>query len=179
MTIADIDKLTKDYADARQRLAGTVVDLEDKIESLKRQYLPGIKVQVAIAAEKKLALKNAIEDSKSQFQKPRTIIMHGIKVGFQKGKGKIEWEKDAEARIVLLIEKHFPDMTELLIKTTKKPKKKALGGLSVADLKKLGIQVEATGDSIVIEPTDSNIEKLVDRLLKEKTEETGEDEEAA
>ena len=176
-TLNEIERLTKEFADARSRLAGTVQDLEDKIESLKRQYLPGIKVQVAIAAEAKLALKNAIEESKGLFEKPRTIIMHGIKIGFKKGRGKIEWDKDATARIVALIEKHFPDMAEVLIKTVKKPQKKALGGLSVADLKKLGLTVDDTGDAVVIEPTDSNIEKLVDKLLKEKDEE-GEEEAA-
>ena len=176
-TLIEIEKLTKEFADARGRLAGTVQDLEDKIETLKRQYLPGIKVQVAIAAENKLALKNAIEESKDLFQKPRTIIMHGIKVGLQKGNGKIEWDKDTTPRIVALIEKHFPDLAEVLIKTVKKPQKKALSGLSVADLKKLGLTGEDTGDAVVVEPTDSNIEKLVDKLLKEKDEE-GEEEAA-
>ena len=174
-TLEEIEVMARSFADARSRLAGTVQDLEDKIEALKRQYLPGIKVQVALAAEKKLALKNAIEENKGLFQKPRTVIMHGIKVGLQKGQGKIEWAKDATARIVSLIRKHFPDQVETLIKVKETPVKDALANMSVADLKKLGITVQDAGDAVVIKPADSEVEKLVDKLLKERDEEASEE----
>lgn len=171
-TMEKIEKLTRNYADARERLAETVQSLEDKIEAIKRQYLPGIKIQVGIASQEKADLKAAIEDSKELFVKPRTIIISGVKVGLEKGKGKIDW--DDNDTVVRLIEKHFSDQAEVLIQTKKKPVKKALANLSAAELKKLGIQVEDTGDQVVIKPTDSQIEKLVDKLLKEKDEETEE-----
>ena len=173
-TLGEIEKLTKDYADAREKLSKTVRTLEDRIARLKRRYLPGIKAQVGATAAKKLDLKNAIEESPGLFVKPRTIIFHGIKVGLQKGTGKIEYDKSEIERIVRLIEKHFPDQADLLIHTKKTPIKKALGNLTVAELKKLGVFVEDTDDAIVIKPTDSEIEKIVDRLLKEKDDETEE-----
>lgn len=175
MTLGEIEKLTKDYADARDSLSSTVRALEEKIEAIKNQYLPGIKRQVGIAAERRLNLKNAIEDSKDLFRRPRTVIFHGIKVGLQKGKGKIEFDKNETERIVKLIEKHFPERAEDFIETKKTPIKKALNRLTVQELKKLGIEVEETNDAVVIKPTDSQIEKLVDRLLKEKDEESEEE----
>jgi hypothetical protein len=175
VTMEKIEKLTGDTADARERLAETVRTLEDKMEALKRQYLPGIKVQVGIAAQEKADLEAAIKDSKELFKRPRTVIISGIRVGLAKGKGKIEIEKGAADHIVALIEKYFPEQAEILIKTKKTPVKSALDGLSASELKKLGIQVEDTGDQVVIKPTDSQIEKLVDKLLKEKDEETEED----
>jgi hypothetical protein len=177
-TLGEIETLTKEYADARQRLADTVRTLEDKIETLKRQYLPGIRMQVAIAAAKKLDLTNAIEDSRTLFVRPRSVIFHGIKVGLQKGKGKIEYDKADNDRIVKLIEKHFPEKADILIDIRKTPVKKALGDLAAADLKKLGIKVDDTGDIIVIKPTDSQIEKLVEALLKEKDNEESAEEAA-
>jgi len=168
-TLSEIERSTKAYADARDKLAATLKKLEDQIEALKRQYMPGIKVQVGIAKEMEAHLKAELEDSKALFVKPRTIIMHGIKVGFEKGKGKIEIADNDQ--VVKLIEKHFPDQVDVLIKTTKKPVKKALANLTVAELKKLGITVEDTGDVVVIKPVDSLVEKLVDKLLKEKKEE--------
>lgn len=164
-TLAEIEKLTKDYADARNKLVDTVTTLNDKIESLKRQYLPGIKAQVSIAKERKLLLSNAVEDSPSIFVKPRTIIFHGIKVGFEKGKGKIEWSDDDQ--VIRLIEKHFPEQVDILIQTKKKPLKKALAQLSVAELKRLGVTVEETGDIVVIKPVDSDVDKFVEALLKD------------
>ena len=174
-TLAEIEKLTKDYADARERLSKTVRTLEDRIARLKRRYLPGIKAQVGVTAARKLDLKNAIEGSAVLFVRPRTIIFHGIKVGLQKGSGKIEYDKSEIDRIVRLIEKHFPEQAEVLIQTKKAPIKKALANLSGAELKRLGIEIDDSTDAVVIKPTDSEIEKVVDRLLKEKDDEAAED----
>jgi hypothetical protein len=124
-----------------------------------------MKIQVSIAKEKKLILSNAIEESPDLFIKPRTIIFHGIKIGLEKGKGKIEWSDDDQ--VVRLIEKNFPEQVDILIQTKKKPLKKALANLSVQDLKKLGITVEDIGDIVVIRPVDSDVDKLVEALLKE------------
>ncbi len=174
-TLTDIEKGAKEYADSRDRLGATLKDLNDKIENLKRQYLPGIKLQVRIAAEKKLSLKNMIEAARNLFTKPRTVIIHGVKVGLKKSKGKIVWPKEKTEAIVKLIEKHFPDKADILVVTTKKPDKKALARLTAADLKKLGIEVNDTGDAAVIEPTDSDVEKWMDRLLKEKEQDAEEE----
>jgi hypothetical protein len=173
MKMEGIEQLTKEYADARERLSGTVDALQGRMEALKRQYLPAIKVQVRKAKERQDALKTGIEKSAVLFKRPRTVIMHGISVGFEKGKGKIEWE-DA-GMVVRLIEKHFPEQAEVLIKTTKNPLKKALSTLSAVELKKIGITVEETGDVVVIRPVDSEVDKIVAALLKDDSEEdTGE-----
>ncbi len=172
-TLGQIEQLTKEYADARGRLCKTMRDLHDTIESLKRQYLPGIKLQVSIAKEKKDCLKAAIEDSPALFEKPRTIIITGIKVGFEKGRGKIEWASDEV--VVRLIKKHFPEQADILIKTTEKPLKKPLARLSVAELKRIGVTVEETGDVVYIKPVDSEVDKLVEALLEEDEKRTEED----
>jgi hypothetical protein len=107
MTLTELETKTKAYADSRDRLAETLQKLDDQIESLKRQYLPGIKVQVRIAKEHEGDLRSAIEDSKSLFVKPRTVIMWGVKIGFGKAKGKIEFT-DAD-QVVRLIENTSPN----------------------------------------------------------------------
>lgn len=169
MTIEHIERLTKDYADARDRLATTVETLERRMEGIRRQYLPAIKVQVRKAKERQAALHEAIKESPELFRRPRTVIMHGIRVGFEKGKGKIEWE-DPET-VVRLIKRHFPkEQVEVLIKTTEKPLKKALSVLSVGELKRIGVTVEETGDVVVIRPVDSEVDKIVAALLKDEDE---------
>jgi hypothetical protein len=172
-TLGEIEKLTKDYADSRDRLCGTVRELEQKMGSTKRQYLPGIRTQVRIAKEKKANLEAALQDSGNLFVKPRTIIIAGIKIGFEKARGIISWTDDAA--VVRLIRKHFPEAADVLIKTMEKPLKKALAGLSVADLKRIGVIVSETGDVVVIKPTDSEVDKLVEALLEESSESQTED----
>lgn len=165
MDLTGIEKLTKEYAEARRVLGDRVQHLTDEIETAKKRLLPGIKRAVENASEKKAALSAAVMQSPELFARPRTIVLSGIKVGLEKGKGIIEWDDDAQ--VVKLIEKHFSEQADVLIKTTKKPLKKPLSQLTVAELKKLGIVVEETGDQVVIKGTDSDVDKLVKALLKE------------
>jgi hypothetical protein len=164
-TLGEIDTMAKEFSDARQRLKDTMQDLEDRQETVLRQFLPGIKRQVSIVEEKEEALKAAIGDSPKLFGKPRTVIMHGVRCGFRKGNGKLEWEDDDQ--VVKLIKKHHADMVDLLVRTREKPVESALKQLDAADLMKLGVTVEGTGDVVVAQPTDSRIEKQVKKLLQE------------
>lgn len=167
-TLADVESRTKRYADARSVLAGYVQELNAEIELLKRAALPRIKELVARAAQREAELKSLIESNPALFEKPRTQTFHGIKVGFRKGTGGIDWEDDEH--VCKLIRKHFTkDEADLLIKTVERPIAKALTDLDVATLKKLGCTVEATGDVVVIKATDSEIEKAVNALLKGAT----------
>jgi len=164
-TLGDIERLTKAFADGRGQLADRVRTLEHEITAIKRRRLQGIKNTVNAVLELQSSLKAALEDSRDLFVKPRTMIFHGVKIGFQKGKGKISWADDAQ--VVKLIRKHLPDQADVLVKTTEKPVKDALQQLSAADLKRIGVLVEETGDQVVIKSTDSEIDKFVDTLLKE------------
>jgi hypothetical protein len=165
-TLGEIERLARDYADARARLGETVQDLGDKQEALRRQYLPGIKRQVGIAKERRARLVAAIEDNPELFERPRTIIVHGIKIGLRKAKGIVEWA--SEETVIKLIKKCLPNQADLLIKTTEKLLKKPLQQLPGADLKKIGVTVRGAEDEPVIEPVDSEVDKLVEKLLKDE-----------
>lgn len=162
-TLADIEQHTRRYADARDLLASRVQALQDDIEAAKRRKLSGIKKAVAAAAEARDKLQSAIEASPELFQKPRTLVIAGVRVGYTKGAGKLSF--DDPARVGALIRRHYPDQAEALIKVTETPIRKALGNLSVAELKRIGVTVEETGDQVVIKPTDSEVDKLVGALL--------------
>lgn len=173
MTLIEIEAHTKTFADVRAELADVVGALNDEIERARRKRLADIKRLVARCADKHAALKAAIEAAPDLFEKPRTHVFHGIKVGFRKGSGSVDWEDDDQ--VVRLIEKHFPEQLDLLVKTTKKPIKNGLLQLSVAELKKIGCTAEETGDVVVIKPTDSEVDKVVNALLKDATDEAAEE----
>lgn len=170
-TLNDIELRAKRYADARASLAAIVSDLTAGIEALKRQALPEIKRAVARASEHYDALHGLVESTPELFARPRTVTLHGVRVGYAKGKGGIAWD-DPDA-VVAAIQKHLPEQAEALIRWTGKPLKEAINQLDVATLKKIGCRVVGTGDQIVIKPVDGEVDKLVDALLKDATE-TGE-----
>lgn len=168
-TLVDIELRAKRYAEAREHLAGIVAALNAGIEALKRDHMKRLKKAVADAAERHDALKALIEETPDLFVKPRTVVFHGIKLGYQKGKGKIEWD-DAD-QVVRLIKKYFPAQADVLVATSERPAREALAQLTAVELKKLGISVTDGGDAVFIRPADSAVDKMVDALLKDATEE--------
>lgn len=169
ITLVTIENASKIYADRHNDLADMVTTLNDELAAIKRRFLPMIKKRVNEAAEAKARLEAFVDHGRHLFESPRTLILHGIKVGLRKGTGGIDWDDDA--RVVALIKKNFTkSQADLLIKTTEKPIKKALEDLDLPLLKAIGVRVEQTGDAIVIKPVDSDVDKLVTALLKDATE---------
>jgi hypothetical protein len=109
--------------------------------------------------------------------RPRSAVFHGLKVGYAKGTGKLEITDPAT--VVKLVRKHFPEQFDLLVKTKETPIKKTLQELPAADLKKLGITIQDTGDVVFIKDATDSVDKLVAALIKGEEEEAEEAEEAA
>ncbi|HOC56633.1 MAG TPA: hypothetical protein PKI20_13505 [Verrucomicrobiota bacterium] len=169
ISLATIEQAAKQFAADHTALAELVTGLNQAVEDLKRNSIPAIKRRVARAAESRAALAELVDQARHLFVQPRTVIFHGMKVGLQKGRGGIEW--DDEAKVIQLIQKHFSAaQAELLIKTTRKPIKKAIEDLDIADLKKIGCRIVETGDAVIINPVDSQVDKLVNALLKDAAE---------
>ncbi len=161
----EIDALAKKYASERAIVAHRVDVLEKRREELNNSLLPGIKTAYVAASGAQAALIGAIQRNADLFVKPRTITLHGIKVGFQKGKGSIDWIDDE--KLAEKIRDMLPEQFAVLVKTSNKPIKKALQSLDVKTLRKLGCTVEETGDYVFVKAADSDVDKLIARVLKE------------
>jgi len=168
ITLSSLEITAKSYAESHRELEEIVSDLNDKINKLKREALPRIKKAVVNTNAWLIVLREKIVDAPELFVKPRTFVFHGVKVGYEKGKDKVDYE-DAD-KVIALIEKHFLDQAEILINVKKTPNKTALKELSVADLKRIGCTLEEPGDLIVIKLVDSEVDKIVNALLKEAAE---------
>ena len=167
-TMNEIEKLAQAFAATREILAGRVSELEQELELVRKRHMAGIKRCINIAADQSSRIRSMVEESRELFGRPKTVVLYGIKVGFAKGKGKLDWEDDDT--VVRLIERHFPDQAEVLIKTTKKPRKDGLNGLTVAELRKIGVTAEDTGDVVVVRAVDTDVDRIVKALLKDQEE---------
>ncbi|MBZ0250880.1 MAG: host-nuclease inhibitor Gam family protein [Burkholderiales bacterium] len=165
-TMAQIEEATKRYAAARGTLADICGAFNQDLAQAKSKYLGRLKKAVALAKEREAELTVMIEESGELFVRPKTVVFHGVKVGFQKAKGKLEFD-DAD-QVLKLIRKHFPEQADVLINTREVPAKEALAQLSAAELKRLGITVVESGDQIVIKDTTSEVDKMVEALLKDE-----------
>lgn len=161
--MAAIEELTRDYSAARDRLVTALGELEADLTRLKSRRLRKIKHLVAEVDRSREDLAVKLTTSPELFAKRRTRIFHRVRVGWEKRPGKVTWQD--EALVVRLIRKCFPEQVKTLLKETAKPVKKALQGLSVKELKRIGVAVAETGERIVIRPAASEMEKTVEALL--------------
>jgi hypothetical protein len=167
--LQEIEKLAQQYAKVRGNLGDLVNDMQTRIAAVKANYITGIRNCVAAAKSSEADLRAAVSDFPQLFDKPRTRTFHGIKVGYQKAKGSVTWSD--ESAVIERIRKLLPAaQAELLIRAEEKVHKPGVYDLSVADLKRLGIEITDAGDVIVIKDTTSEVDKLVDALLKEDVE---------
>lgn len=176
MSIETIEALARQHAVARTLLTERVKACRDEMNAIKTRKLPGIKSAVAGLQETHSALHEAIDAERGLFDKPKTRVLHGIKCGLQKAKGKLSFA-NAEG-VIKLIKKHFTDQAEVLINTKETLVKKALQNLPAVDLKKIGCTISDTSDEVFIASTDGEIDKLVDALLNGDAQPDAEDEAA-
>ena len=162
-TLALIEKRARTYADLRGELTTVISELNEKIDALTREKLPLLKKLAARVAAQHAELENAITAVPHLFQKPRTLVFHGVKCGFRKSEGRIEFD-DPE----LVVKKIYQifDAPESFLRITTQPNKEALATLSGADLKRLGCRIADTTDIVIVKPEDSDIEKKINVLLK-------------
>jgi hypothetical protein len=173
MSLADIETRAKAYAQARQVLTERVQAMRMGIDAVQRDHLPGIKRALNKVAEVDSELRPLILQAPECFIKPKTVVLHGTQLGFEKGKGKLTFDKPA--KVVERIEKLMPLQVPTLIHTEKKPNKQALIKLPAGDLKKLGCTVSGTGEQVVVRPVDAEVDKMVAALLKSATGEANEE----
>ncbi|MCI0450506.1 MAG: hypothetical protein L0Y79_12125 [Chlorobi bacterium] len=162
----EIETLTKEFSEASDSLTLLKKELGSEIETAKSKYFKKIKDLAEVVVLKKSELEQAIISGRHLFIKPKTLVISGVKVGFQKTKDKIVW--DDEEHVAYLIEKVMGKGTaEMLVKTEKKPIKESLMKLGEDELSKIACRIEKGEDKVVIKTVDSEIDKFVNSLMKE------------
>jgi len=165
LTMVDIEQLTRQFARHQGRLRLLVERLQGAVNVSKRHAMGDIRKAVDDVRNSRAELHLALDLSPSLFERPRTVVIDGIKVGYQKQKGTLAFD-DAE-KVCQLIRKHFPDMADALIASTHRPVKDALAALPVSDLRRIAVTLTDDTDTVVIKDTSGDIDKLVDALLQE------------
>lgn len=168
-TMQEIEIKTKEHAAARLALTNHVTLLNAEIEAVKQKRMKKLRESVTLAVETGDALLAMVKESPELFVKPKSAILHGIKLGFKKEKGKITFAD--EGQVIKLIRKHLPKLAATLIITTEKPSKEAMNGLDAKMLKQIGVTVTSDSDVAFITDPASDVDKIVTALLKGASEE--------
>jgi hypothetical protein len=178
-TMQDIEKQTREFAKAKRELNDIMAEIATETEVLKKKYLPRIRSVMNQVTARHGDLYREIAENPALFDKPRTQTFDGVRVGLSKGKGTLQIE-DPELTIKL-IRKHLAEQADILIRSFEEPAKAAIKKLDEALMKKIGCSIEGKEDRVLIEETDTQINKILGSLLKFQVEELSEEyrEEAA
>lgn len=168
-TMQEIEIKSKAHAAARLALTNHVTLLNSEIEAIKQKRLKKLRELVIVATSTGDDLLALVSDAPKLFVKPKSVTLHGIKLGFKKERGKISF--DDGDQVVKLIRKHLPELVDVLIITEEKPSKEAMSNLDVAQIKKIGVTVTSDSDVAFITEPSSDVDKIVNALLKGVSEE--------
>lgn len=161
--IAIIEPLCQVYEREASALESLVADLESDLEAIRAKHLRPLKRQVAAVAGREAALIAAVEANPDLFVKPRTMVLHGVKVGYSVSPGRVEFD-DAES-VMKAIRRLRAEDEDVLIRTKEEPNKDALRSLAAPDLAKLGCRIDGAGNVVVVKRVAGDVEKMVSKLL--------------
>lgn len=163
-TISEIESLAKSLADARQELADRLQRIKDEQDTVKRRYLQGVKNSVERVRAVHAELHTMLSDAQALFEKPKTRVIHGLRLGWMKQRGKVEF--DDPALVIAALRKLLgEDEAAQYIQTKESPIKDRLSELPAKDLKRCHVSITDDTESVVIKSAGGEIDKLIDALL--------------
>lgn len=162
--LGSIERLCAELDQSASELESLTANLQADLEEVKAKHLRGLKRQASVVARAEAALVSAVESAPALFERPRTITIHGVRVGFSVSKGKLEW--DDEDSVIAAIRKHRKDDVEVLLQTSVAPRKDALRALPAGDLAKLGCRIVDAGDQVLVKRVAGDVEQLIAKLTE-------------
>lgn len=167
ITLGTIETACQRYDAAANALDDMIAALEADLDDVRRKHLKALKAQAAIVAAREAELRSAVETKPALFEKPRTLILHGVKVGLTESKGKLTWDME-DHELVDLLKRRFKadDAWKDFIIERLSPSKEALRTLDEETLAKLGCRIEGAGDQVIVKRTAGDVEKLMDKLIE-------------
>ena len=163
--LSDIERAARDFSAKSKTLRNYHEQLNNEIDAVKSKYLEDIKAASIEAGESYQMLLTLINDASDLFKDKKSMIVSGVKFGYQKKKGKLEIVN--EDVTIDKLKELYGDKADLYINTKSSVIKKALDSLPASDLKKLGVNIVQDTDVAFIKLTDDEVQKLIDAMVKE------------
>ena len=162
-SLRDIERLAATYAARRAALGDVVRDANAELAAVRARFRRRVAGRAAAANLARDNLLAALQASAALFARPRTRLLHGIRVGWRTRPAGVDIPD--EQRTIAAIERQFADTTGYL-RTKTTVLKSALRHLAPAVLKSLHCRPEPAVDAPTVQPADSEIDELAAALLE-------------
>lgn len=173
ITLATIEQQTREYAAIRRAMLDQAAQVQSEIDAVRAKHDKSLRKRVQRMTEAHEALWAQIEANPQLFPEgSRSTTFDGIKVGFQKGKAKLQYELDHDNAITYIKDllDGAPDERKLLIRacvqTTYKFVDAAVKKLEDDERREFGATLIPAVDSVLVMPQEDDTTKAVDSLIK-------------
>ena len=157
------DRAARAYSEARAAADDIVAPLNAALDALKRDHVPALRLAIGRATECLDVPKRLIAEHPEIFVKPKTQVLHGLRIGFMKERDVVVVHN--EDATIEMIEAALPDKAAVLIGTEKALRKTALATLTDDELVMIGAARKPGDDVPFIAPVDSEVEKFVSKMV--------------
>lgn len=172
ITLATIEQQTRDYAAVRRAALDQAAQIQGEIDAVRERHAKALRRRVQRTTEAHEALFERIAAAPALFPEgAKSIVVDSIKVGYQKGKPKLE-VKDEAATIRVLqslmdgANAAYAERLATALKTTTKLVDAGLKKLTSEELLEVGVALIPAADSVLVMPQEDDATKAVDALIK-------------
>lgn len=157
-----IEHAAREYNEEALELDAKVDAFKAGLQTLVADHLPAIRRQVGVVARREAELQALVEQHPEQFEKPATLVLHGVKVGYSTSVGALAF--DSEETVIKLIETRLAARADELVRTEKSLNKDAVKRLDAKDQKLIGCWIDGAGRAPFIKRSAGEIDKMIDRM---------------
>lgn len=168
ITLAAIEQLTVEFADARNQMMALGDALNVDLEAVRQAHLPSLTNAALDATKRMNALYDTVKANPHLFEGKgaKSKIFAGIKVGLQSSKAKVTPPEDAKAFYLQLAETNL-ELADRLIKVEYSARQQAFNSLDVEEREALQLERTDGKDTPLVKPVDEAAAKIIDALIKE------------
>lgn len=163
--IQQLERRVQDYAETLAEYTMLTAQVRDEIKQVTARHLAAMRHLFNGLQDRRADICDQIKAHPDWFAKPRTRVIHGVKLGLRKRKGKLVIRDPG--RTVQRIKALYEDDIGVLIKATETPLKSGLEKLSAKELKHLGVEVTDDSDDVVFVAVADEFDDLIDFLIAE------------
>jgi len=160
-----IERAAVTLAGHRRALEAELQAAEEKLARVRQASAERLRQKVIDTAKSEAALIRLVERSPQLFVRPQSMEFDGVKVGWRKGKGRLELP-ETEKLIQRAEDLLTPAQRKSVLRVRTTVLKGGLAKLSGDLLKKLGVTLTAAGPEAFVTYSKSSVEKMVDWWLK-------------
>jgi hypothetical protein len=166
MKLEDIISLARKFAATRSKLAHLVDHIRRGQQRIVDNNRAKLKSLVNATNTSQALLATAIAEHPELFEKPRTVVVDGVRIGLTTGKS--GYDIPNEETTIALIKRHLGTG---FLHVRESISREALDAMDDDQLKRIGVHRKPVDPNvIVIKPTDSAVDKLVKALLEDPKE---------